>query len=48
MVTVASGLPYMFVVRYSSWVAVTGCGIKPINASSTSRERNTVPGTACW
>ena len=29
MVTVASGMPFMSVVRYSSWVAVTRCGISP-------------------
>ena len=29
MVTVASGSPFMSVVRYSSWVAVNFCGIRP-------------------
>ena len=47
MVAVASGLPFMSVVRYSSWVAVARSGIRPKNASSTSRERSTLPGSAC-
>ena len=44
VVAAASGLPCMSVVRYSSWVALTRCGIRPMNASSTSRLRSTVPG----
>ncbi len=48
VVTVASGLPFMSVVRNNNWVALMDWGIRPSNASSTSRERNTVPGAACW
>ena len=34
VVAVASGLPFMSIVRYSSWVAVARSGIRPKNATS--------------